>query len=138
MPGHRLAEAARFDRHVGTRIRQRRQTLDMSQETLGELLGVSYQMVQKYEKGKSSIHLHTLHALAEALRTTEEYFYGGLYEGFADPPKNDPADVIAEFGAAQGGHEVATSYLAMRVEARSIYRTLGELLVDAPAAVAEA
>jgi DNA-binding XRE family transcriptional regulator len=44
-----------IDVHVGTRIRMRRQLINMSQERLGELLGITFQQVQKYEKGANRI-----------------------------------------------------------------------------------
>ena len=44
-----------IDVHVGSRIRMRRQLISMSQEKLGELLGITFQQVQKYEKGSNRI-----------------------------------------------------------------------------------
>ena len=44
-----------IDVHVGARIRMRRQLINMSQERLGELLGITFQQVQKYEKGSNRI-----------------------------------------------------------------------------------
>ena len=44
-----------IDKHVGGRVRMRRMMLDMSQETLGEALGITFQQVQKYEKGTNRI-----------------------------------------------------------------------------------
>ena len=44
-----------IDAHVGARIRMRRQLVNMSQERLGELLGITFQQVQKYEKGSNRI-----------------------------------------------------------------------------------
>ena len=52
---------------VGTVIKNRRKVLGMSQMKLAEKIGVTYQMVQKYESGKSQLTLHRLHQIAKAL-----------------------------------------------------------------------
>ena len=52
------------DAHVGSRIRMRRQLIGMSQERLGELLGITFQQVQKYEKGSNRISSSRLYFTA--------------------------------------------------------------------------
>ena len=53
------------DVHVGSRIRMRRQLIGMSQEKLGELLGITFQQVQKYEKGANRISASRLYFTAK-------------------------------------------------------------------------
>ena len=53
-----------LDRHVAARIRQKRVELGMSQETLGEALGVTFQQVQKYEKGTNRVSAGRLFTIA--------------------------------------------------------------------------
>ena len=54
-----------IDVHVGNRIRMRRQIVGMSQEKLGELLGITFQQVQKYEKGTNRISASRIYYAAE-------------------------------------------------------------------------
>jgi transcriptional regulator with XRE-family HTH domain len=65
-----------IDVEVGLRIKQRRKQLAMSQEKLGEALGVSFQQVQKYEKGLNRVSASSLKAISEFLGTNTAYFYG--------------------------------------------------------------
>lgn len=63
---------------IGTRIRQRRVQLGLSQEELGERLGVSYQQVQKYEKGISQLTIERLQEIARSLSVAMDYFLKDL------------------------------------------------------------
>ncbi|MSO75062.1 MAG: XRE family transcriptional regulator, partial [Alphaproteobacteria bacterium] len=66
-----------IDIHVGKRLRQRRSLLDMSQEKLGESLGLTFQQVQKYERGTNRIGSSRLHRLASILDVSVGYFFEG-------------------------------------------------------------
>lgn len=66
------------DAHVGKRIRLRRNVLRLSQEKLGEQLGVTFQQIQKYEKGINRVGASRLQALSEALNVPIPYFFEGL------------------------------------------------------------
>ena len=57
-----------IDKHVGSRVRMRRMMLSMSQEKLGESLGLTFQQVQKYEKGLNRVSAARLFAICEALK----------------------------------------------------------------------
>ena len=63
------------DVHVGSRIRMRRQLIGMSQEKLGELLGITFQQVQKYENGKNRISAGRLYEVAKALGLSRKDLY---------------------------------------------------------------
>ena len=67
-----------IDIHVGARIRLRRSFLRISQEKLGEQLGVSFQQVQKYEKGSNRIGAGQLFQIAKFLKVDLGYFFEGL------------------------------------------------------------
>jgi transcriptional regulator with XRE-family HTH domain len=67
-----------IDVHVGSRIRMRRQFISMSQERLGELLGITFQQVQKYEKGANRISASRLFYTAKTLGVTVQFFFEGL------------------------------------------------------------
>ncbi len=81
-----------MDAHVGSRVRLRRMLLGMSQEKLGEQLGLTFQQVQKYEKGVNRIGASRLFDLAQVLGVPVQFFYdeAPVAEGFV------PADGMAE------------------------------------------
>jgi transcriptional regulator with XRE-family HTH domain len=66
------------DPRIGMRIRTLRLERGLSQAELGELLGVSFQQVQKYEKGVNRVSAGRLHRVAEALRVPVTFFYAGF------------------------------------------------------------
>jgi transcriptional regulator with XRE-family HTH domain len=65
------------DRLVGTRIRMRRMMLGISQETLGHGLGLTFQQVQKYEKGTNRVGASRLSAIATILKVHPSFFFEG-------------------------------------------------------------
>ena len=66
------------DFHVGKRIRERRASLGMSQEKLGDYLGLTFQQIQKYERGVNRISASKLWALSNLFEVTVEWFFEGL------------------------------------------------------------
>ena len=71
------------DIHVGARVRLRRKILKMSQEKLGERLGVTFQQVQKYERGANRVGASRLWKIAEVLDVPIGFFFEGLSDNFA-------------------------------------------------------
>ena len=69
-----------IDRLVGQRLRWRRRELRLTQEKLGELLSLTFQQVQKYEKGVNRISAGRLYEIAAALGVQIAYFYDGASE----------------------------------------------------------
>ncbi|MFC7292415.1 helix-turn-helix domain-containing protein [Hirschia litorea] len=69
-----------IDKHVGRRVRWRRRELNFSQEKLGELLGLTFQQIQKYEKGVNRISAGRLFEMSRVLDTTITYFFMGVEE----------------------------------------------------------
>lgn len=67
-----------IDAHVGNRIRMRRQIIGMSQEKLGGLLGITFQQVQKYEKGSNRISASRLYYAAKTLGVPVQFFFEDL------------------------------------------------------------
>ena len=74
-----------IDRIVGQRLRWRRRELKLTQEQLGEKLGLTFQQVQKYEKGVNRISAGRLFEIAQALGITITYFYEGVDELMDNP-----------------------------------------------------
>jgi transcriptional regulator with XRE-family HTH domain len=81
-----------IDAHVGARLRERRILSGLSQEKLGDTLGVTFQQVQKYEKGVNRIGPSRLQTAARLLGVPVNYFFeggaatSGLACGFEDDP----------------------------------------------------
>jgi transcriptional regulator with XRE-family HTH domain len=63
------------DKHVGDRVRMRRVALGVSQSTLGAKVGVTFQQIQKYEKGTNRISASRLSQIADVLQVKEAYFF---------------------------------------------------------------
>jgi transcriptional regulator with XRE-family HTH domain len=88
-----------IERHVGGRVRLRRTLLGMSQGNLGKALGVTFQQVQKYEKGQNRIGASRLQQIGRLLEVPVSYFFEGA-----------PADSeLATTGLADSGD---TAYVA--------------------------
>ena len=70
--------SSEVDAHVGRRVRERRNALGMSQEKLGNVLGVSYQQIQKYEAGTNRVSASRLWDIAKLLEVDLAYFFEGI------------------------------------------------------------
>ena len=66
-----------IDKHVGSRVRMRRMMLSMSQEKLGDALGLTFQQVQKYEKGTNRISASRLQQMSNILQVPVPFFFEG-------------------------------------------------------------
>ncbi|MCT7378606.1 helix-turn-helix domain-containing protein [Chelativorans salis] len=84
-----------IDVHVGSRIRLRRNMLGISQEKLGESLGITFQQIQKYEKGTNRVGASRLQAIASILSAPVSFFFEG-----APGEDGTPASGLAEEGTA--------------------------------------
>ncbi len=70
-----------IDRHVGSRVRMQRTLMKMSQEKLGEALGITFQQVQKYEKGTNRIGASRLQQISKTLNVPPSFFFEGAPAG---------------------------------------------------------
>lgn len=73
-----------IDIHVGSRIRLRRAMVGMSQEKLGESLGITFQQIQKYEKGTNRVGASRLQNIAAVLNVPVSFFFEDAPNGDAD------------------------------------------------------
>ena len=64
-----------IDTHVGSRVRLRRTMMGMSQEKLGDALGITFQQIQKYEKGTNRIGASRMQQISEALKVPVSFFF---------------------------------------------------------------
>jgi transcriptional regulator with XRE-family HTH domain len=106
-----------IDVHVGSRVRFRRMLLGMSQEKLGEKLGLTFQQVQKYEKGINRIGASRLFDLAQVLGVSVQFFYEEAPNaenhqldpaGFAEKPAEG---AIVEFLRSRDGLELNKAFV---------------------------
>ncbi len=84
-----------IDKHVGSRVRMRRVLLGMSQEKLGEALSLTFQQVQKYEKGTNRIGASRLQQICKTLNVPPAFFFEGA-------PAFDGAEATHSAVAEQG------------------------------------
>ncbi len=90
------------DTHVGRRLRLKRTFLGLSQEAVGKQIGVTFQQIQKYERGINRMGASRLHDFAKVLGVTVSYFF----EGYGDYSMDDGANLAAaEPNAAAYEHE---------------------------------
>lgn len=116
-----------IDLHVGASIRMRRRLLGVSQEKLAEALGLTFQQVQKYERGANRVSASKLYEIARTLQTPVTYFFDGL----ADAGEIEHGDVLSEqavsdFLLTSEGMELAA--LFPRIRRGPVRRRILELL----------
>ena len=107
-----------IDGQVGSRMRLRRMLVGMSQERLGELLGLTFQQVQKYEKGVNRIGAGRLFEVSRILDVPIDYFYEdvnsqitGHAPGFSEEPESAP---VMDFVASPEGLQLSVAFLRIR------------------------
>ncbi len=98
---------AEVDMHVGARVRMRRRFLGLTQQALAESLGLTFQQVQKYERGSNRISASKLFAIAEALEVPISYFFDGLEETTGEGSDNGSEQTIQGFLRTSEGLELA-------------------------------
>ena len=91
------------DAHVGSRVRMRRQLIGMSQEKLGDLLGITFQQVQKYERGANRVSASRLHHMSKVLGVPIQFFFDGLPEEQPGFGEGGPANAILDAAASPEG-----------------------------------
>jgi transcriptional regulator with XRE-family HTH domain len=79
-----MSKAHPVDVHVGRRLRLRRTILGLSQDAIGSAIGVTFQQVQKYERGINRMSASRLHDFSKILKVNIGYFFDGYGEDFED------------------------------------------------------
>jgi transcriptional regulator with XRE-family HTH domain len=102
-----------IDRHIGARIRARRTLIGMSQEKLGEALGLTFQQVQKYEKGTNRVGSGRLQEIGDILGVPVTYFFEGQ-EGERKTKEGSPVvQEIEEFLSQKDSIELLSAFNAI-------------------------
>jgi transcriptional regulator with XRE-family HTH domain len=104
-----------IDKEIGIRMRSRRMAVGMSQEKLGEMLGLTFQQVQKYEKGTNRISVSRMIDIAKVLGVDIHFFFDGLTPakpgGFAEPAQ---PSFLLDFIATQDGHQLMRAFTRIK------------------------
>jgi transcriptional regulator with XRE-family HTH domain len=87
---------------VGSRIRMRRMLCGISQEKLGQKLGLTFQQVQKYEKGVNRVGASRLYQIAQALEVDVDYFFDDLPAAKNDAATTQAIQLLEAVGSQQG------------------------------------
>ncbi|MFZ0525119.1 MAG: helix-turn-helix transcriptional regulator [Xanthobacteraceae bacterium] len=119
------------DKHVGSRVRMRRMMLGMSQEKLGDALGLTFQQVQKYEKGTNRIGASRLQQISQILQVPVSFFFEGApmahtigrHEGMGEAPS--PA-YVSDFLATSDGLALTKAF--MRIDDSKLRRRIVDLV----------
>ena len=106
-----------IDKHVGSRVRMRRLMLSMSQEKLGDALGLTFQQVQKYEKGTNRIGASRLQQISNILQVPVSFFFEGAPHlhgrsgGMSEAPS---PDYVSEFIATSDGLSLIKAFTLIK------------------------
>lgn len=84
------------DKSVGQKLRARRQQLNISQDTLGKMVGITFQQVQKYERAINRVSVSRLSDLAAALNIGLSYFFEGLDENQTNSQYPNETQILIE------------------------------------------
>ena len=118
-----------IDVHVGSRIRLRRTLLCMSQERLGEALGLTFQQVQKYEKGTNRVGASRIQQIAEILQVPVSFLFEGgptgtaNAEGASDGPS---PSYVSDFLATSEGLALTRAFT--RISDAKLRRSIVDLV----------
>src|SRR6188768_409950 len=118
------------DKYVGSRVRMRRLMLSMRQEKLGEKLGLTFQQVQKYEKGTNRIGASRLQHLAQILKVPGSFFFEGVSGKQSEDgsSKAPVADYVSDFLSSSDG--LALTQAFTHIKASKLRRRVVDLVEE--------
>jgi transcriptional regulator with XRE-family HTH domain len=121
-----------IDKHVGSRVRMRRMMLGMSQEKLGDALGLTFQQVQKYEKGTNRIGASRLQQISLILQVPVAFFFEGApvvageFEPVAGMQEAPSPAYVSDFLATSDGLSLTKAF--MRIKDAKLRRRIVDLV----------
>jgi transcriptional regulator with XRE-family HTH domain len=119
------------DKHVGSRVRMRRMMLSMSQQKLADGLGLTFQQVQKYERGANRIGASRLQQISHLLQVPIAFFFEGAPNASAPPGSNGSALSMAqidEFVSDLDGLRLIRAF--MRIDNAAVRRRIVMLVQE--------
>jgi len=114
------------DIYVGSRIRMRRKMLGLSQEKLGEKLGITFQQIQKYEKGTNRVGASRLQAMSDALDVPVSYFFPEQGPSAPHGMKEESATFVMDFMSTSEGLDLTRAFT--RIKNPKVRRKIVELV----------
>ena len=117
-----------IDLHVGAKLRQRRKSLGMSQQRLGEEIDITFQQVQKYERGANRVSASKLYEMSQVLNIPVTFFfdgYGNTAENETFLPSQSEQNVQA-FLSTSEGLEIAETF--PRIKSAKLRRRIADLM----------
>jgi transcriptional regulator with XRE-family HTH domain len=121
-----------IDKHVGSRVRMRRMMLGMSQEKLGDALGLTFQQVQKYEKGTNRIGASRLQQISQILQVPVAFFFEGApiisgeFEPLSGMQEAPSPAYVSDFLATSDGLSLTKAF--MRIKDAKLRRRIVDLV----------
>ena len=95
------------DRHVGRRVEARRKALGYSQSQLGAALGLTFQQIQKYEKGANRVSASKLWEIAQFFKVEIGYFFDGLTAAASGVAESDTVSFDHDYPVTRQSQEIA-------------------------------
>ena len=117
------------DKYVGSRVRMRRIMLGMSQEKLGEALGLTFQQIQKYEKGTNRVGASRIQQIAEILQVPVSFLFEGGPTGLAKADGSSEAashSYVSDFLATTEGLSLTRAFT--RISDAKLRRSIVDLV----------
>jgi transcriptional regulator with XRE-family HTH domain len=117
------------DKHVGGRVRMRRMMVGMSQEKLGDALGLTFQQVQKYEKGTNRIGASRLQQISQILQAPVAFFFEGAPIAASETDATNgaqPSSYVSDFLSTSDGLALTKSFT--RIKDAKLRRRIVELV----------
>lgn len=114
------------DVYVGSRVRMRRKMLGLSQEKLGEKLGITFQQIQKYEKGTNRVGASRLQAMADAMEVPVSYFFPDSADGAPGGLHEESANFMMDFMSTSEGLDLSRAFT--RIRSPKVRRKVVELV----------
>lgn len=130
-----MKEPNQVDEYVGVRLRRLRRLTGYSQTKLGELLGITFQQIQKYEKGVNRISASRLQHIANIFQVPVSHFFEGapaFSSSAADSAPKTPPPEVADLLATRDGVRLAKAFASIRsIKTRRRIVALTEAMGDA-------
>ena len=125
MSRFKLSQPHQVDQHVGALIRAKRKAMGMSQTQLAEALGITFQQIQKYERGANRVSASKLYEIAQKLDTPLAAFFAGL-----DAARSTASGDLTSFLEQPGSHDLIAAFKRLTPTLRSRLITLAKAMAD--------
>jgi transcriptional regulator with XRE-family HTH domain len=119
-------DANPIDRHVGMRLRVQRMVRGLSQTELGEAVGVTFQQIQKYERGKNRVSASRLQQIADVLKVAPDFFFEETRTKKAGDSGPSETILIDEFISSREGIALAKAF--SKISNQKMRRTIVSLI----------